>query len=162
MDEEFPLIEYRIWEFSWLNEFLNHQIGRNYIFLEVEKEGCEFVFERIVSEFAGKVLLKPDLNQILRYGIDNSIIIDRLISESPKGRNKQHQLAIEKLIVDLFANKRLKEMLSFGDYPAALEAIFSLYEVDQVKMFRYARRRNKEREIREFLQNKTNIELKVG
>ena len=162
MDEEFPLIEYRIWEFSWLNEFLNHQIGRNYIFLEVEKDGCEFVFERIVSEFAGKVLLKPDLKQILRYGIDNSIIIDRLISESPKGRNNQHQLAIEKLIVDLFANKRLKDMLSFGDYPAALEAIFSLYEVDQVKMFRYARRRNKERELREFLQNKTNIELKVG
>lgn len=26
-------------------------------------------------------------------------------------------------------------MLSFGDYPAALEAIFSLYEVDQVKCF---------------------------
>jgi len=162
MQEEFPLIEYRVWELSWLNEFVNHQLGRNYIFLEVEKDGCEFVFDRIMTEFAGKVLLKPDQNQILRYGANDSIIIDRLISESPKGKKEQYNLAIEKLIVDLFANKRLREMISFGDYPVTLENIFKMYEVDQVKMFRYARRRNKEKELREFLQTKTNVELKVG
>lgn len=162
MQNEFPLVEYRIWELSWLNEFVNHQLGCNYIFLEVEKDGCEFVFEKIITKFEGKVLLRPDQNQILRYGSNNSIIIDRLISESPKGRKMPFNLAIEKLIVDLFANKRLKEMISPGDYPAALESIFATYEVDQVKMFRYARRRNKETELREFLQGKTNVELKVG
>ncbi len=162
MQEEFPLIEYRIWELSWLNEFVNHQLGCNYIFLEVEKDGCEFVFDRIKDEFAGKVLLKPDQNQILRYGTNDSIFIDHLISEAPKGKKEQYNLAIEKLIVDLFANKRLKEMISFGDYPAALDNIFTMYEVDQVKMFRYARRRNKEKELKEFLQTKTNVELKVS
>uniref|UniRef100_I5ATY2 Uncharacterized protein n=1 Tax=Eubacterium cellulosolvens (strain ATCC 43171 / JCM 9499 / 6) TaxID=633697 RepID=I5ATY2_EUBC6 len=162
MKENFPMVEYRIWELSWLNEFINHQIGCNYIFLEVEKEGCEFVFEKIRNEFEGKVLLKPDQNQILRYGSNDSIIIDRLISESPKGRKEPYNLAIEKLIVDLFANKRLREMISPGDYPAALENIFSLYEVDQVKLFRYARRRNKEIELREYLKTKTQVELKVG
>lgn len=162
MQEEFPLVEYRVWELSWLNEFLNHQLSRNYIFLEVEKDGCEFVFDRLMSEFAGKVLFKPDQNQILRYGSNDSIIIERLISESPKGEKKQYNLAIEKLIVDLFANKRLREMISFGDYPAALENIFTMYEVNQIKMFRYARRRNKEKELREFLQTKTNVELKAG
>ena len=53
-------------------------------------------------------------------------------------------------------------MLSLGDYPDALEAIFDRYEVDQVKMFRYARRRNKDQELRDFLICKTNVELKVG
>ena len=162
MQSEFPLVEYRVWELSWLNEFVNHQLGYNYIFLEVENDGCEFVFEKIMTEFEGKVLLKPDQNQILRYGSNDSIIIERLISESPKGKTESYNLAIEKLIVDLFANKRLKEMISPGDYPAALESIFSMYEVDQVKMFRYARRRNKETDLREFLQNRTNVELKVG
>jgi len=161
MQNEFPLVEYRVWELVWLNEFVNHQLGCNYIFLEVEKEGCEFIFDRIVSEFEGKVLLKPDQNQIIRYGCNDSIIIDRLISESPKGKNEPYNLAIEKLIVDLFANKKLKEMISLGDYPAALDRIYATYEVDQVKMFRYARRRNKERELREFLQSRTNVELKV-
>lgn len=162
MKEDFPLVEYRVWELSWLNEFVNHQLGCNYIFLEVEKDGCEFVFERIISEFKGKVLLKPDRNQILRYGSNDSIIIDRLISESPKGKREPYNLAIEKLIVDLFSNKRLQEMISLGDYPTALENIFTIYEVDQVKMFRYARRRNKETQLREFLKNKTKVELKVS
>lgn len=161
MQNEFPLLEYRVWELSWLNEFVNHQLGCNYIFLEVENDGCEFVFEKIMTEFEGKVLLKPDQNQILRYGSNDSIIVERLISESPKGGTEPYNLAIEKLIVDLFANKRLKEMISPGDYPTALESIFSMYEVDQVKMFRYARRRNKEQEILEFLKNKTNVDLKV-
>ena len=162
MKEDFPLVEYRVWELSWLNEFVNHQLGCNYIFLEVEKDGCEFVFERIISEFKGKVLLKPDRNQILRYGSNDSIIIDRLISESPKGKREPYNLAIEKLIVDLFSNKRLQEMISLGDYPAALENMFTMYKVDQVKMFRYARRRNKETQLREFLKNKTEVELKVS
>lgn len=162
MQNEFPLVEYRVWELSWLNEFVNHQLGCNYIFLEVEKDGCEFVFEKIMTEFEGKVLLKPDQNQILRYGSNDSIIIERLISESPRGKMEPYNLAIEKLIVDLFANKRLKEMISPGDYPAALESIFTMYKVDQVKMFRYARRRNKETELREFLKSRTNVELKVG
>ena len=162
MRKEFPLIEYRLWELSWLNEFVNHQLGCNYIFLEVENDGCDFVFEKIITEFEGKVLLKPDQSQIIRYGSNDSIIIERLVSESPKGKKESYNLAIEKLIVDLFANKRLKEMISPGDYPAALENIFSMYEVDQVKMFRYARRRNKETDLREFLQSRTNVELKVG
>lgn len=162
MKNEFPLVEYRVWELSWLNEFFNHQLGCNYIFLEVENDGCEFVFEKVLTEFKGKVLLKPDQNQILRYGSNESIIIERLISEAPKGKKEPYNLAIEKLIVDLFANKRLKEMISPGDYPEALECIFSMYEVDQVKMFRYARRRNKESALREFLQNRTNVEIKVG
>lgn len=162
MQREFPLIEYRVWELSWLNEFVNQKFGCNYIFLEVEKDGCEFVFERIMSDFEGKVLLKPDRDQILRYGHNDSIIIDRLISEAPKGNKDPYNLSMEKLIVDLFANKRLKEMIAPGDYQETLESIFTLYEVDQVKMFRYARRRNKEIELRDFLQSRTNVEVKVG
>jgi hypothetical protein len=162
MEKEFPMVEYRVWEFSWLNEFVNHQLGRNYIFLEVEKDGCEFIFERIMSEYEGKVLLRPDQESILRYGTNDSIIIDRLTSESPKGRKEPYNLTLEKLVVDMFANKRLRGMLSLGDYPEALETIFAMYEVDQVKMFRYARRRNKEKELREFLLSNTDVELKVG
>lgn len=162
MQKDFPLVECRIWELSWLNEFVNHQLGRNYIFLEVEKDGCEFVFDRIVTEFEGKVLFRPDQNQILRYGTNDTIIIDRLISEAPKEKKETYNLTMEKLIVDLFANKKLRSMLSLGDYPEALDTIFEKYEVDQVKMFRYARRRNKDQELRDFLICKTNVELKVG
>jgi hypothetical protein len=155
------MVEYRVWESSWLNEFVNHQLGRNYIFLEAEKEACESIFERIMAEYEGKVLFHPDRTLLLRYGTNDSIIIDRLISESPKGKKEPYHLALEKLVVDMFANKRLRGMLPMSDYPEALEKIFAGYEVDQVKMFRYARRRNKEEELREFLRRNTTVEVKV-
>ena len=37
MQNEFPLVEYRIWELSWLNEFVNHQLGCNYISLKLKR-----------------------------------------------------------------------------------------------------------------------------
>lgn len=68
---------------------------------------------------------------------------------------------MEKLIADLFANKQLKKMLSYTDYPQMLENIFNMYIVDPIKMLRFARRRNKEKEQKEFLQNRSDMELYV-
>src|SRR5690554_3099027 len=59
MQEQFPLLSYRVWELSWLNEFFNHQLAHNQIFLEVEKGGGDFVFSMLTEKFPGKVLLKP-------------------------------------------------------------------------------------------------------
>ena len=78
MIDEFPLVDFRIWELSWLNEFFNHQIGCNFIFLETEKDECQFVFERMIDEFSGKVLLRPDHDEIIRYGTNNTVIVDIL------------------------------------------------------------------------------------
>nr|WP_319521086.1 DUF6577 family protein [uncultured Sphaerochaeta sp.] len=155
----FGCCSYRVWELSWLNEFFNHQLAHNQIFLEVEKDGSDFVFSTLTEKFPGKILLKPKAQEILRYGTDDGIIIDRLVTEAPKSYGEPYQVPLEKLIVDLFANKYL--MLSKGDYPAAIELMFTKYRIDQVSMLRYARRRNKVKTVFDFLKNKTTIELMV-
>lgn len=66
---------------------------------------------------------------------------------------------MERLIVDLFAHKNL--MLSKGDFPSAIEMMFSKYHIDQVSMLRYARRRNKVKTVFGFLREQTTIELLV-
>jgi len=159
MQKQFPLLSYRVWELSWLNEFFNHQLAHNKIFVEVEKEGCDFVFSSLVEKFPGRVLLTPKAQELLRYGTDNGIVIDRLITEAPKSDEEPYQVPLEKLIVDLFANKNL--MLFKGDYATAIESMFAKYRIDQVSMLRYARRRNKVKDIVEFLRDKTSIELMV-
>ena len=159
MQEQFPLLSYRVWELSWLNEFFNHQLAHNRIIVEVEKNGCDFVFSALVERFTGRVLLKPKAQELLQYGTDDGIIIDRLITEAPKSDGESYQVPLEKLIVDLFANKNL--MLSKGDYPSAIETMFGKYRIDQVSILRYARRRNKEREVFGFFRAKTTIELLV-
>jgi len=159
MQKQFPLLSYRVWELSWLNEFFNHQLARNQIFVEVEKDGCDFVFSAFAEKFPGRVLLRPKAQEILRYGTDDGIIVDRLVTEAPKSNGESYQVPLEKLIVDLFANKC--PMLSKGDYPSAIEAMFSIYRIDQVAMQRYARRRNKVKDVFGFLRDKTSIELLV-
>ena len=160
MQEQFPLISFRVWELSWLNEFFNHLIARNQIFLEVEKDGCDFVFSALAEELPGRVLLRPKAQELLHYGIDDGIIIDPLITEAPKSDGEPYQVPLEKLIVDLFAKKNL--MLSKGDFPSAIEIMFCRYRIDQVSMRRYARRRNKAKAVFGFFRNQTTIESLVG
>ena len=159
MQENFPLLSYRVWELSWLNEFFNHLISRNQIFLELEKDGCDYVFSSLAEKFPGKILLNPTVNEIMRYGTEDGIIINRLVTEAPKSSIAKYQVPLEKLIVDLFANKNL--MLSKADYPSAIEMMFSKYRIDQVAMLRYARRRNKAKALMGFLRDKTTIELLI-
>ncbi len=159
MQERFPLLSFRVWELSWLNEFFNHQFARNQIFLDVEKDGCDFVFSVLAEKFPGRVLLKPKVQDLLHYGTDDGIIIDRLVTEAPKTEEESCQVPLEKLIVDLFANKNL--MLSKGDYPSAIETMFAKYWIDQVSMLRYARRRNRAKDVFGFLREKTKVELLV-
>lgn len=159
--EQFPYIEIRIWELNWLNEFLNHLVANNRIFVEVERDGMEYVYSYLAENHRERVLLKPSEKELEYYSVDDGIIVDRLISEAPKGRDYPYETAIEKIIVDLFANKNLQTMISKGDYPDAIERIFAKYMVDQVKLFRYARRRNKHKEIADFLKKRTAIELLV-
>ena len=159
MQEQFPILSYWVWELSWLNEFFNHQLAHNQIFVEVEKDGCDFVFSALIEKFPGRVLLRPKAQEILQYGTDDGIIIDRLITEAPKSDGESYQVPLEKLIVDLFANKSL--MLSKGDYLSAIETMFSKYRIDQVAMQRYEKRRNKVKEVFGFLRDETTALLLV-
>jgi predicted MarR family transcription regulator len=59
----------------------------------------------------------------------------------------------------MFANKALMSMISKGDYPETLETIFKKYNVDQTKMLRYARRRNRKDELVNYIKEHTNIKL---
>lgn len=162
MKTKFPLMDYRIWELSWLNEFLNHQLGNNLIFLEIEKNGCEVVFHSLREILQStSVLLMPTTEQLLLYREHDSVIINRLITEAPKGKPYVHNVLLEKIIVDLFANKILFHILSPADFPDAVSEMFRKYIINQTSMFRYAKRRNKAREIYAFLTEETDAELVV-
>ncbi len=77
-------------------------------------------------------------------------MVRRLVSETP------YQVPLEKLIVDLFSNKDL--LVSKGDHAYAIEEMFATYHIDTVAMLRYARRRNREAVIQDFIEHKTMME----
>ena len=152
MEKNYPLLDYRVWELVWLNEFMNHQIVKNYIFVEVEKMACGFVYDGLMDNYRGEVLLRPGIEDVVRYGNANDIIIDKLVSESPEGCPDKHSMSLEKLIVDLFSNKLLMSMLSRGDYEEGIKNMYEGYIINTSAVLRYARRRNKYDEVKAFLE----------
>lgn len=155
-------IDFRVWELNFLNEFVNHLIGRNVIFLEVDKVSLNYVCSMIQENHQGELLLEPTLKEIDYYLYGDTIVMTKLTSESPQNTEYPHEVPLEKIIVDLFSNKVLRSFISKGDYPEALEKMFDRYIIDQNKLFRYARRRGKAQEIKEFITNTTSIQLNEG
>lgn len=56
-----PYLDFRIFELVQLNEFVNHQIAQNMIFVSVEGELEEDVFNTLWENYEGSVLLKPGI-----------------------------------------------------------------------------------------------------
>lgn len=148
---EFPLIEFQMWEIYQMNEFVNHLFGRNTIFVEVENL-CEApVFEMLHDRFSD-VLFCPTKDIYYRQrGNDDTVVVQKLISEAPRPVIG-YSAPLEKLLVDLFSNKLTGKLISRSEYQGIYEEAFSRYSIDEIKMFRYARRRNLETEIKAFLE----------
>jgi len=155
--ETFPLIDFTMFEMVQLNQFVNHLIAKNTIFIEIEKDVEEHVFEKLKEEY-NSVLYFPKPDDYFRYGEPDTIIIRALPCRYPKNPRDKHGTSIEKLIVDLFANEIIWNSISQGDYPDALENMFSAYQINETKLFRYAIIRRVENELRMMLE-KANIKL---
>lgn len=74
-----------------------------------------------------------------------------MVSEAPLAKDAPHRITIEKMLVDLYCDKLIAGMYSLAEFPSVLEQSFKKYQVDRVRLLRYARRRNKEREFREMI-----------
>ena len=158
LKNKFPLIDFLVFDKTQLNEFLNHQIAKNTVFVETEEMLLENVFEALREQFPS-VLFSPSPDGLARYGDENSIVVGALPCRYPKNKKRKHEFSIEKLIVDLFANKLLNEFLSNADYPAALETIFSVYHVNESALFSYAKYRRVVDVLETMIKEQTEIKL---
>lgn len=161
ISRKFPLVEFQMWEMYQMNEFVNHLFGKNTIFVEVENM-CEApIFEALHDKFSD-VLFCPGNDMYYRQrGNNDTVVVQKLISEAPKPV-MGHSVTLEKLLVDLFSKKLTGKLISRSEYQGIYEEAFLRYSIDAVKMFRYARRRNLESEIRTFIREETNVELKYS
>ena len=155
---QYPLVDFQIWELYQMNEFVNHQMAKNTIFVEVENMLDESVFNQLFEAYP-HVLLNPSTAEYYKYSGDETIVVRRLISEAPPGFGEYRQVSLEKLLVDLFGRGITGAIISRSEYRAIYEDVFKKYNINQAKLFRYARRRGIEKQIQEYIRKETNITL---
>lgn len=81
-----------------LNAFVNHLIAHNTVFVYVENELVDFVFDTLHRTYPGQVMLKPTVDSYYRYLVDNEIVVGRLPSETPKGHDVPWHSRLEKIL----------------------------------------------------------------
>ena len=112
-----PYLDFRIFELIQLNEFVNHQIANNIVFISVERDLEGDVFNTLWDSHKGSILLKPDADTLFRYLTEDMIIISSLPTESPKGLTEFWDTRLEKLLVDIAVDKLLRKVIYAGEYP---------------------------------------------
>ena len=138
---EYPEIMVQVWEFSQLNEFINHLLASKTFVIEVESLYMESFFE-ILKEKYNHVLLKPTYENFIRYAKWGTIVVKNLVSESPNDLDMPHQIRLEKILVDLVVDKFTSKLIQANELKDIYAYCLEHYMIDQRKMLRYAKRRN--------------------
>ena len=160
LSKKFDEVKYCVWETLWLNEFAQHQISKSTLFIEVEKGFEESLFYFLKDNSRREVFVNPDQKAIDFYIAESNqpVIIKKLLSRPPlmkrtENRVKVYIPTLEKILVDLYAEDRLFYYLQGGELMHIYENALSNYTINFTKLFSYAKRREREHDIKQFMTN---------
>ena len=143
LEEKYPELSFVMFESVALNEFLNHQIAQNTVYVQVEKDLSTYIFDTLKQELGGMVLYKPNRTDFSRYWTRGCVVVLELVSQAPLSSAQPHEITMEKLLVDIIADKSIEATYSPAELPDIFRNVRKNYRVDVKKMNRYAGRRGK-------------------
>ena len=161
ISEKYPNIKFSVFELVQLNEFVNHLLAHNLIFVSVENNYGDFVFDALKEAHPGRVLLYPTPDTFHQYWYSDMIVIRKLVTEAPNNRQRPWAARLEKILVDIIADPLIINSISASEYPIIYTDAFQKYIVNECCLFRYAKRRGVENEILHLIKNKTKISLRT-
>ena len=161
--KDFPYIKISIWNTKWLNQMMLHQPGKFLTILEVENEAKSSVFNFLKDTGHKNIFLEPSKKEIENYisGNNDSIIVLGLISKSPTIEvNKIIVPSIEKILVDIFSDTSLYASFQGSEMTYIYENAFKKYDVNATRLYNYANRRNKRKDLEHFILSNTIFPIK--
>ena len=158
--DKFEDAKHCIWTTEWLNEFSQHQASRKIILIEIEKDFTESLYYELKDLSRGEIYLNPNDKAINFYIAESNfpVIIKKLITRSPIVRRTEKTVKfytplLEKILVDLFAEEKLFYYLQGSELMHIYENAISNYAINFTKLFSYAKRREREQDIKQFMTN---------
>lgn len=160
VEKQFSTLRFCIWTTSIINEFMLHIPVKHITILQIEKEALEPVYDYLKKQKLGDIFIKPVEKEIERYIFESekSIVLLPLVSKSPIQKiNGTKTTTLEKLIVDLFSDKKIFAAFQGSELTHIINNAYNRYAIDFTKLFHYAKRRRKDKAIRDFFAGKTGI-----
>jgi hypothetical protein len=160
ISKQFPKARYCVWNTRWLNEWMVHQPGRFLLMIEVESSATESVFYFLKDQSYKNVFLNPDDNLLDRYVYDQTetIIVKTLVTKAPIKKEKKISVPVlEKILVDLFVDKRLFAPFQGSELVNIYNNAYLYYTLNITKLLAYAKRRTKEQELIDFITRQTTL-----
>jgi hypothetical protein len=158
--DKFENAKHCIWETAWLNEFSQHQASKRIILIEIEKDFSESLYYELKDTSRSELYLNPDDKAIEFYiaESDYPVVIKKLVTRSPiasrtEKRIKFNTPLLEKILVDLFAEEKLFYYLQGSELIHIYANAISNYAINFTKLLSYAKRRDRERDIKQFMTN---------
>jgi len=160
ISERFDEVKYCLWDTNWTNEFSQHQISKKLTVIEIEKDFVESLYYELKDDFQFDFYLNPDEKTINFYISEspNPVIIKKLITRSPLSRRTKKRIALytpqlEKILIDLFTENKLFYFYQGTELINIYENALKKYTLNYTKLFSYAKRRNKEQAVKQFMTN---------
>lgn len=160
LSEKFEDVKHCVWETVWLNEFVQHQTSKSTLFIEVEKGFEESIFYALKDNLHTEVFLNPEERVIDLYVAESNqpVIIKKLLTRSPLSKRTEsntrfYMPTLEKILVDLFAEERIFYYMQGSELMHIYENALSKYTINFTTLFSYAKRREREQDIKQFMTN---------
>lgn len=152
LKNNFPFVDYCLWSCSALMPYMHHIPNLNLMFVDVDREVAEPVFNLLNSKRDKRIFLMPSLTDFERYITTNEAIIIRpLISESPMQIVDGIKTpTIEKILVDMVGDVEFS-YLQGSEINYVYAAIFERHNVNKKKLSRYATRRGRKEEVNQLI-----------
>jgi hypothetical protein len=148
----FTYTDFCLWHNNEITPFMHHIPNLRQIFVEVEHDAMNAVFDFLNENSEKGVFLCPNSNDYNRYIVGKeAIIVHNLVSESPiQTVNNITIPTIEKILVDVIGNIDF-EFMQGAELSRFYKNVLDKCAVNQKKLLRYASRRNRKKEIEQLL-----------
>jgi len=154
LKNQFPFSDFCFWSSNVLMPFMHHIPNLNFIYVDVENDVAESVFNFLKSNQSKSVFFRPNKEEYYRYitGTE-SIIVRLLISESPLQLQENIFVpTLEKVLVDIAGDVEF-DFMQGAEIVYFYRNVMERHTINKRKLLRYASRRGRREEVEQLYNN---------
>lgn len=154
LKNQFPFADFCLWSSDVLLPFMHHIPNLNFIYVDVENDVAESVFNFLKSNQSKSIFFRPNKEEFNRYITGTKAIIIRgLISESPLQTVESVIVpTLEKVLVDIAGDVEF-DFLQGAEITYFYRNVMEHQEINKRKLLRYASRRGRKEEVEQLYNN---------